>query len=71
MRSRNEAGLATMMFIILLAIMVLLAAAESRALIHLHLEVRLLEQQQVKRWTGLQTNSVPAEMTISKPRHNE
>lgn len=71
MRSRNEAGLATMMFIILLAIMVLLAAAESRALIHLHLEVRLLEQQQVKRWTGSQTNSVPADMTISKPRHNE
>ncbi len=46
---RNERGLATMMFIILLAIMMILVLAESRALYHLHREVKFLEQQQLKR----------------------
>lgn len=51
---KNESGLATIIFISLLAIMVLLAAANTAALIHLHRQVKLLEQQQIKRLNGSQ-----------------
>ncbi len=57
---RNERGLATMIFIILLAIMMILVTAESRALFHLHRETKFLEQQQIKRLNGSPTNSAPA-----------
>jgi len=46
---RNERGMATMIFIVLLAIMMMLIMAESRALIQLHHEVKFVEQQQIKR----------------------
>jgi len=52
-------GLVTMMFMTFLAIMVLLAAANAAALIRLHREVRLVEQQQIKRLNASQTNPVP------------
>ena len=55
---RNEGGMATIIFITLLAIMLILVTAESRALFQLHREVKLLEQQQIKRLNGPQTNSV-------------
>ena len=61
---RNEIGMATLIFIALLAIMMILVTAESRALIHLRREVKLLEQQQMKRLTvagslnGSSTNAV-------------
>ncbi|HEV2693606.1 MAG TPA: hypothetical protein VG347_11985 [Verrucomicrobiae bacterium] len=55
---RNQCGMATMVFIILLAIMMILVTAESRALIQLHDELKLTEQQQVKRLNGLSTNAV-------------
>jgi hypothetical protein len=61
-QKRNEDGLATVVFITLLAIMVMLVAANSMALVRLHKEVRFLEQQQVKRLNGLQTNSAPASL---------
>lgn len=55
----NERGMvATVLFIALLAIMMILVTAESRALFHLHREVKFLEQQQVKRLNGVPTNSV-------------
>jgi hypothetical protein len=57
---KNENGLATIMFVTLLAIIVLLAAANTAALIHLHRDVKLLEQQQIKRLNGSQANSGPA-----------
>jgi hypothetical protein len=38
--------------------MLILVTAESRALFQLHREVKLLEQQQIKRLNGPQTNSV-------------
>ena len=41
--------MATLVFITLLAIMMILVTAESRALYQLHREVKFLEQQQVKR----------------------
>ena len=55
---RSERGSATMVFIVLLAIMMILVLAESRALFHLHREVKFLEQQQIKRLNGPATNSV-------------
>jgi hypothetical protein len=57
---RGENGMATMIFIILLAIMMILITAESRALYHLHREVKFLEQQQIKRLNGSSTNTVIA-----------
>jgi hypothetical protein len=57
---KNEDGLATIVFITLLAIMVLLAAANTAALIHLHRDVKLLEQQQIKRLNASPANFRPA-----------
>ena len=63
---RNESGLATMIFVILLAIMMILVTAESRALFHLHRETKFLEQQQIKRLNGSTTNAAPAPATEIK-----
>ena len=57
-RQKNERGMATIVFIALLAIMMILVTAESRALIQLHREVRFLEQQQIKRLNAPTTNSI-------------
>lgn len=64
---RNEDALATIVFISLLAIMLLLATAGGMALIHLHDEVKFLEQQQIKRLNGSQTNTVAiAHFTVTR-----
>jgi len=55
---RSEDGMATLIFIVLLAIMMILVTAESDALFHLHREVKFLEQQQIKRLDASQTNSI-------------
>ena len=60
---RSEDGMATVIFIVLLAIMMILVTAESSALFHLHREVRFLEQQQIKRLNASQTNS----FAVTKP----
>ncbi len=61
MEIRKENGfVATVEFIALLAIMVLLATANAAALFHLHREVRFLEQQQIKRLNASETNAVAA-----------
>ena len=65
---RSEGGMATVIFIALLAIMMILVLAESRALFQLHREVKLLEQQQVKRLNAAQTNAVPA---VTQPPKTE
>jgi hypothetical protein len=62
---RKEDGLATIVFITLLAIMVLLAAANTAALIHLHRDVKLLEQNQIKRLNASQ--AVPATAANNNP----
>jgi hypothetical protein len=54
---RSERGMATLIFIVLLSIMLVLVMAESGALFHLHREVKFLEQQQIKRLNISQTNS--------------
>ncbi|HEY5233819.1 MAG TPA: hypothetical protein VIK35_09835 [Verrucomicrobiae bacterium] len=60
---RDESGMATLIFIMLLAIMMILVMTESSALFRLHREVKLLEQQQIKRLDATQTNSI----AVTKP----
>jgi len=55
---RSEDGMATLIFIVLLSIMLVLVMAETSALFHLHREVKMLEQQQIKRLYLSQTNSI-------------
>ena len=62
----SERGMATVIFIALLGIMLILVAAESRALFYLHREVKFLEQQQIKRLNAQLTNTVVT--IISKSR---
>lgn len=57
-RRGGERGMATLLFIALLAIMLILVTAESRALFQLHREVQRLEHQQIKRLDGSTTNAV-------------
>ena len=63
---RHESGMATMIFVILLVIMMILVTAESRALFHLNRETKFLEQQQIKRLNGSTTNVAPARTTEIK-----
>ena len=56
--ARERGVVATVLFIALLAIMLILVTAESRALFHLHREVKFLEQQQIRRLNTVPTNSV-------------
>jgi len=63
---RSERGMATLIFIVLLSIMLVLVMAESGALFHLHREVKFLEQQQIKRLDTSQTNSVAMTKPDSK-----
>jgi hypothetical protein len=55
---REDGFVATMLFISLLAIMLMLATAGGMALIHLHDDVKVLERQQIKRLDTSLTNSV-------------
>ncbi len=55
---RREDGMATFVFIALLAIMLVLVTAESSALFHLRREMKLLEQKQTQRLDASQTNSI-------------
>jgi hypothetical protein len=59
--NRRENGIATLIFIILLTIMMMLTMAELRCVVRLHREVKLLEQQQIKR---LNLAAAPA---VNKP----
>ena len=63
---RSEDGSATVSFIALLAIMMILVMANSKSLFILHQEVKLMEQQQVKRLEASQTNSVAITQPDSK-----
>jgi len=57
-RKQSEGGMATVLFIALLAIMMVFITVETSSIIRLHREVKLLEQQQVKRLGDSQTNAV-------------
>lgn len=62
----RERGVATIILILLLAIMMILIMAESRALIGLRREVKLVEQQQIKRLNGNATNVMTTVTTETK-----
>ncbi|HEY1662113.1 MAG TPA: hypothetical protein VGI03_06815 [Verrucomicrobiae bacterium] len=64
--ARRDRGMATILFIALLAIMVALVAANLHALARLHREVKLLEQQQTERLAISQTNAIAVTNTNSK-----
>ena len=54
----SESGMATVIFIALLAIMLILVTVNGKALFRLHREIKRLDQQQIKRLDASQTNSV-------------
>jgi hypothetical protein len=56
----------TVIFMALLAIMMVLIMVESSSVIRLHREVKLLEQQQIKRVSAPQTNSATTNLTQVK-----
>jgi Tfp pilus assembly protein FimT len=60
-------GSAVLVFITLLAIMVILAAANGNALVNLHRETKLLEQRQVERLNDSQTNAITVVESPAKP----
>lgn len=57
---RSEGGFITITFVVLLTIMMILVTAETRSVIHLRQETKLLEQRQVKRF-----NVPPASTTTN------
>lgn len=65
-RGPRESGMVTVIFIALLAIMMTLVMVETSSLIRLRREVKLMEQQQLKRLNGPQTNSVAATTAFTK-----
>jgi len=56
----HESGMATMLFIMLLAIMLVLVTSNVRTIAHLHLTEKLIEQKQIQRLNATQTNTVHA-----------
>jgi hypothetical protein len=63
---KREEGMATVIFIALLAIMMILITAESRALLQLRREVRFIERQQLQRLNAPATNQV-SHATVAIP----
>jgi Zn-dependent protease len=63
-RRHRQNGSAVLVFITLLAIMVILTAANSSNLLHLHRELKLLDQRQIKRLNASQTN---ASLVVKSP----
>ena len=63
----RQNGSAVLLFITLLAIMVILVTANSKALFCLHQEIKLLEQRQVERLNTSQTNTIAVVESPAKP----
>ncbi len=57
-RRRKDGVVATMIFMALLGIMMILVAANVRTLVHLHATEKLIEQKQIQRMNAAQTNAV-------------
>ena len=64
---RREGGMATIIFIALLAIMVILIMSGARPLVQLRIEEKLIEQKQIRRLDASQTIAVAAAASPAKP----
>ena len=60
----RQHGSAVVVYLALLAIMVILSAANSNTLLHLHRELNLLDQRQIKRLNASATNVI---FTVESP----
>jgi hypothetical protein len=63
-RHHRQRGSAVVVYLALLAIMVILSAANSNTLLHLHREMNLLDQRQIKRLNASSTNVI---FTVESP----
>jgi hypothetical protein len=63
----RQNGSAVLLFITLLAIMVILATANSSALLHLRGELNLLERRQIERLNASQTNATTIAISPVQP----
>jgi hypothetical protein len=66
-RHHRQSGSAVVIFITLLAIMLMLITANSSALLHLHRELKLLDQRQVERLNASQTNATTTVISPGPP----
>ncbi|MGO9588377.1 MAG: hypothetical protein ACLP2Y_19565 [Limisphaerales bacterium] len=66
-RPHRQSGSAVLLFITLLAIMLMLITANSSALLHLHRELKLLDQRQIKRLNASQTNATMTAVSPGQP----
>ena len=66
-RPHRQSGSAVLIFITLLAIMLMLITANSSALLHLHRELKLLDQRQIKRLNASQTNATTTAISPGQP----
>lgn len=66
-RPHRQSGSAVLIFITLLAIMLMLIAANGSALLHLHRELKLLDQRQIKRLNASQTNATTTVISPVQP----
>jgi hypothetical protein len=60
----RQHGSAVVVYLALLAIMVILSAANTNTLLHLHREMNLLDQRQIKRLNASSTNVI---FTVESP----
>jgi Tfp pilus assembly protein FimT len=66
-RRHRQSGSAVLVFIALLAIMLMLITANSSTLLHLHRELKLLDQRQVERLNASQTNATTTAISPVQP----
>ena len=66
-RPHRQSGSAVLIFITLLAIMLMLITANSSAMLHLHRELKLLDQRQIKRLDASQTNAITTAISPEQP----
>jgi hypothetical protein len=66
-RRHRQSGSAVVIFITLLAIMLMLITANSSTLLHLHRELKLLDQRQVERLNASQTNATITAISPVQP----
>jgi hypothetical protein len=66
-RYRRQDGSVVFIFVALLAIMMILVAANGNALSNLHKETKLLEHRQIERLNDSQTNAITVVELPAKP----